>query len=321
MRVIRMTETGGPEVLTVAEVATPEPGPGQVLVRVEAAGVNFVDTYHRGGLYPVQLPLTPGSEGAGTVAALGEGVTGLAVGDRVASVNLAGSYGEYALAPADRLVPIPDGVSTEQAAAVLLQGITAQYLVTSSFPVRPGSPVLVHAAAGGVGLLLTQLAKAAGGTVFATVSTEPKAELARGAGADDVLVGYDDFAGWVRAATGGVGVAAVYDGIGASTFEGSLASLARHGVLVVYGYASGKPALFDIDRLQHLGSLYVTRPTMGHFIATREELLSRAGEVLGAVANGALDVRVHERYPLSEAPRAHRDIASRGTTGKLLIIP
>jgi NADPH2:quinone reductase len=320
MRAIRMTETGEPEVLVVAEVDTPEPGPGQVLVRVEAAGVNFVDTYHRGGLYPVTLPLTPGSEGAGSVAAIGPDVTGVAVGDRVASVDLAGSYAEYALAPAGRLIPVPDGVGTEQAAAVLLQGITAHYLVHDSYPVRPGDPVLVHAAAGGVGLLLTQLAKALGAHVIATTSTGAKAELARAAGADEVL-GYEGFATRVRELTGGAGVAAVYDGIGASTFEESLTSLRLHGVLVLYGYASGKPPLFDLSRLQLLGSLYVTRPTMGHFITTREALLARAGAVLDAVADGTLDVRIHDRYPLADAPRAHRDIASRGTTGKLLITP
>ncbi|HWB36225.1 MAG TPA: quinone oxidoreductase, partial [Rugosimonospora sp.] len=284
MRAIRVTETGEPEVLRIAELATPEPGPGQVLVRVEAAGVNFVDTYRRGGLYPVPLPHTPGTEGAGTVAALGTGVDTVAVGDRVASVDMVGAYAEYALAPADRLVPVPDNVTTRQAAAVLLQGITAHYLVNDSFPVRVGDPVLVHAAAGGVGLLLTQLAKAAGGQVIATTSTPEKAELARAAGADEVL-GYDGFAAQVRKLTGGEGVAAVYDGIGATTFEESLASLRVRGTLVVYGYASGRPPLFDIDRLQHLGSLYVTRPTMGHFIRTREELLARAGALLAAVGD------------------------------------
>lgn len=320
MRAIRVTETGEPEVLRIAELATPEPGPGQVLVRVEAAGVNFVDTYRRGGLYPVPLPHTPGTEGAGTVAALGTGVDTVAVGDRVASVDMVGAYAEYALAPADRLVPVPDNVTTRQAAAVLLQGITAHYLVNDSFPVRVGDPVLVHAAAGGVGLLLTQLAKAAGGQVIATTSTPEKAELAQAAGADEVL-GYDGFAAQARLLTGSEGVAAVYDGIGATTFEESLASLRVRGTLVVYGYASGRPPLFDIDRLQHLGSLYVTRPTMGHFIRTREELLARAGALLAAVGDGALSVRVHEAYPLADAHRAHRDIASRGTTGKLLLIP
>ncbi len=320
MRIIQVAQPGGPEALVTADAETPEPAAGEALVRIEAAGVNFVDTYHRSGLYPKQLPFTPGSEGAGTVAAVGPGVTDVAPGDRVASVDLAGSYAEYALAPADRLIPIPEQVSTEQAAAVLLQGITAQYLVTDSYPVRPGDPVLVHAAAGGVGLLLTQLATAHGARVIATVSTPEKAELARAAGADEVL-GYDGFADRVRELTGGDGVAAVYDGIGADTFEESLASLRVRGVMVLYGYASGKPAPFDLNRLQTLGSLYVTRPTMGHYVRTREELRERAGAVLDAVADGQLRVRVHERYPLADAPRAHADLAGRRTTGKLLLIP
>jgi NADPH:quinone reductase len=320
VRIIQVSQTGGPAALASAEADRPEPAAGQVLVKIEAAGVNFVDTYHRGGLYPVQLPFTPGSEGAGTVAALGPDVTGVAVGDRVGSVDLAGSYGEYALAPAERLIPLPDGVSAEQAAAVLLQGMTAQYLVTGSYPVHKGDPVLVHAAAGGVGLLLTQLATAHGARVIATASTPEKAELARGAGATDVL-GYDGFAQRVRELTDGEGVAAVYDGVGADTFEESLASLRVRGVMVLYGYASGKPPLFDLNRLQTLGSLFITRPTMDHYLRTREELLERAGAVLGAVADGSLRVRVHERYPLAEAARAHEDLEARRTTGKLLLIP
>ncbi len=320
MRVIQVTTPGEPEVLTPTEVDTPTPGPGQVLVKVAAAGVNFVDIYLRSGLYPAPLPFVPGSEGAGTVAAVGPDVTDVAVGDRVASVNLAGGYGQYALAPADRLVPIPDGVDTETAAAVMLQGITAHYLLTASYPVRSGEAVLVHAAAGGVGLLLTQLGTAYGARVIGTCSTPAKAELAKAAGATDVL-GYDDFAARVRELTDGAGVAAVYDGIGASTFEESLASLRIRGFMVLYGYASGKPEPFDLNRLQTLGSLSVTRPTMSHFIATRAELLTRAGAILNAVADGSLKVRVHERYPLAEASRAHRDLASRGTSGKLLLIP
>jgi NADPH:quinone reductase len=320
VRIIQVSQTGGPAALASAETDRPEPAAGQVLVKVEAAGVNFVDTYHRSGLYPKQLPFTPGSEGAGTVAALGPDVTGVAVGDRVGSVELVGAYAEYALAPADRLIPLPDGVSTEQAAAVLLQGMTAQYLVTGSYPIRKGDTVLVHAAAGGVGLLLTQLARAHGARVIATVSTPEKAELARGAGATDVL-DYEGFAQRVRELTDGEGVAAVYDGIGADTFEESLASLRVRGTMVLYGYSSGKPPLFDLHRLQTLGSLFITRPTMGDYLRTDEELRERAGAVLAAVADGSLRVRVHERYPLAEAARAHEDLESRRTTGKLLLIP
>jgi NADPH2:quinone reductase len=320
MRAIQLTETGEPEVLTGTELPTPTPGPGQVLIEVAAAGVNFIDIYHRSGLYPVPLPFTPGSEGAGTVAALGPDVTGVAIGDRVASVNLAGSYATHALAPADRLVPIPDGVDTSTAAAAMVQGITAHYLLTGSYPVRPGDPVLVHAAAGGVGLLLTQLGTRFGARVIGTTSSPEKAELARAAGATEVL-GYDEFAKQVRELTDGEGVAAVYDGIGASTFEESLNSLRVRGFLVLYGYASGKPGPFDLNRLQGLGSLSITRPTMAHFIRTRQELLERAGTILDAVADGSLDIRVHQRYPLAEAAQAHRDLASRRTAGKLLLIP
>jgi NADPH2:quinone reductase len=320
MRAIQMAEHGGPEVLTVAQAPDPEPGEGQLLVRISAVGVNFIDTYHRTGLYPVRLPLTPGSEGAGTVVAVGPGVTAFAAGDRIASTNLAGAYAELALVPANRAVPVPDGVGDEQAAAALLQGMTAHYLLFDSYPVRAGDTVLVHAAAGGMGLLVTQLATRLGAKVIGTVSTPEKEKLAREAGAVEVL-GYDGVAARVRELTGGEGVAAVYDGVGRATFDESLASLRPRGTLVLYGYASGPVPPFDLNRLATGGSLSVTRPTLQHFIATDAELLRRAGDVLGWVADGSLRIVIGGRYPLAEAPRAHEDLQSRRTTGKLLLIP
>ncbi len=319
MQAIQLSHTGGPEVLTVSEVPTPEPGPGQVLIRLTASGVNFIDTYHRSGSYPMPLPFIPGAEGAGEVVTVGEGVESVHVGDRVASTNLSGGYAEYALADATRVVRLPEGVSDEQAAAVLLQGMTAHYLLFDSYPVKPGDTVLVHAAAGGMGLLLTQFATALGARVIGTVSTPEKAELAREAGAVAVL-GYGDVPDKVRELTDGEGVPAVYDGVGRSTFDASLASLRRHGVLVLYGYASGRPDPFDINRLQG-GSYYLTRPTLVHFVATDEELARRAGDVLDRVANGSLRVRIGGRYPLADAARAHEDLQARRTTGKLLLIP
>jgi NADPH:quinone reductase len=317
---IRVQEHGGPEVLALADTGAPEPGPGQVLVQIEAAGVNFVDTYYRTGLYPQPVPYTPGSEGAGTVVAVGDGVESPKVGDRVASTNFTGAYAQFALAPADRVVPVPDGVSEELAAAVLLQGMTAHYLLLDSYRVRPGDTVLVHAAAGGMGLLLTQLATRFGARVIGTVSTSDKEKLARQAGAAEVL-GYGEVPGRVRELTGGEGVPAVYDGVGRDTFDASLASLRAHGVLVLYGYASGPVPPFDLNRLQQGGSLYVTRPTLGHFIVSRQELARRAGDVLGWVADGSLHVAIGGRYPLAEARRAHEDLQGRRTTGKLLLIP
>jgi NADPH2:quinone reductase len=319
MRAIQLTGTGGPEVLRVAELPQPEPGPGQVLVRLTAAGVNFIDTYHRSGLYPVPLPFVPGAEGAGEVVAVGEGVAEVRVGDHVASANLAGAYAEYALAPADRVVPVPAGLSDEQAAAALLQGMTAHYLLFDSHPVRPGDTVLVHAAAGGMGLLVTQLAIALGARVIGTVSTPEKEKLAREAGAASVL-GYADVPDKVRELTGGAGVAAVYDGVGRATFDGSLASLRRRGTLVLYGYASGPVPPFDINRLQ-AGSYVLTRPTLSHFIVSREDLTRRAGDILGRVAGGSLRILIGGRYPLAEAGRAHEDLQGRRTTGKLLLVP
>jgi len=320
MKAIQIAQTGGPEVLRLTDVPDPSPDPGQVLVRLSAIGINFVDTYHRGGLYPRAVPFVPGGEGAGEVVAVGDGVSGVAAGDRVASTDLAGAYAELAVVAADRLVPLPAGVPDEVAAAVLLQGMTAHYLLHDSYPVRPGDPVLVHAAAGGMGLLLGQWGKALGARVIGTASTPEKVELARSAGANPVL-GYDGFAAAVRDLTDGDGVAAVYDGVGRATFDESLASLRRHGVLVLYGQSSGPVPPFDLARLNSGGSLYVTRPTLGHFVSTPAELLSRAGDVLGRVAAGTLSVRIGGRYPLAEAARAHEDLEARRTTGKLLLVP
>ncbi|GAA4449989.1 quinone oxidoreductase [Phytohabitans houttuyneae] len=320
MDTIQLAAQGGPEVLTPTELPTPEPGDGQVLVRISAVGVNFVEIYQRSGLYPVQLPLVPGSEGAGVVEAVGPGVTEPKIGDRVVSTNLAGAYAQFALAPAHRAVRVPDGVTDEQAAAVLLQGMTAHYLLYDSYPVKAGDTVLVHAAAGGMGLLLTQLATSLGARVIGTVSTPEKEELARAAGAAEVI-GYRGVAERVRELTGGAGVAAVYDGVGRDTFDDSLASLRVRGTLVLFGYASGPPAPFDVNRLQAGGSLSLTRPSLMHFVATEEELRRRAGDVLRWVADGTLKVTVGARYPLAEAARAHADLESRRTTGKLLLIP
>jgi NADPH:quinone reductase len=320
MEAVQVAAHGGPEVLTLTDLPVPVPGPGEVLVRLSTAGVNFVDIYQRGGLYKVRLPLVLGTEGAGVVEAVGPGVTAPAVGDRVVSNNLAGGYAQYAVTPASRTLPIPEGVTEEQAAAVLLQGMTAHYLLQDSFPVRAGDTVLVHAAAGGMGLLLTQLATSLGARVIGTVSTPEKEKLARAAGAAEVI-GYDGVADRVRELTGGTGVAVAYDGVGRDTFDASLASLRVRGTLVLYGYASGRPAPFDVNRLQAGGSLSLTRPSLGHFVAADEELRRRADDVLRWVADGTLKVTVGGRYPLAEAARAHADLESRRTTGKLLLIP
>jgi NADPH:quinone reductase len=321
VRAVVVSRTGGPEVLQVRELPDPVPGPGELLVDVEAAGVNFIDVYHREGRYPLELPFVAGSEGAGTVREVGPGAQQAAVGDRVAWAMLPGTgYASVVTVPADGAVPVPDGVTAEQAAAVLLQGMTAQFLVTSTYVVRPGDDVLVHAAAGGVGLLLTQLAVAAGARVIATTSTDDKAELARGAGAAEVLR-YEEVPDRVRMLTGGRGVHVVYDGVGQATFEASLASLAPRGTMVLFGASSGPVPPFDPQRLNTLGSLYLTRPSLGHHIATSEELLSRAGDVLGRLADGSLHVRIGGRYGLGEAGRAHEDLEGRRTTGKLLVLP
>lgn len=324
MRAVEITELGGPRVMRVVDRPAPEPAADQVVVEVAAAGVNFRDTYERDGTYPAQLPLRMGAEGAGTVTAVGAGVEDIAVGDRVAWAGAPGSYAEQVAVAAGAAVPVPDGVSDESAAAVMLQGMTAHYLATSTFPVSAGDVALVHAGAGGVGLLLTQLIRLRGGIVVSTVSTEEKEALSRGAGARDVIR-YDrpdvDIAAEVRRLTGGVGVAVVYDGVGKSTFDASLRSLRPRGMMVLYGGASGQVPPFDPQELNRLGSLFLTRPTLVHYIAGRAELTARTEEVFGWIAAGSLDVRVGGRYPLADAPRAHQDLQSRRTTGKLLLLP
>lgn len=324
MYAIQAQRAGGPDVLTYLEVPDPVAGPGEVLVAVAAAGVNFIDTYQRGGVYPMRFPHVPGSEGAGEVVALGEGVTGLTVGQRVAWSDGPGSYAELVVVPAARLLPVPDGVSTEVAAALPLQGMTAHYLAFASYPVQPGDTVLVHAGAGGVGLLLTQWATARGARVITTVSTDEKEELSRAAGAA-IVIRYDrlgdltaELPALVREASDG-GVAAVFDGVGRSTFDASLASLRRRGTLVLFGGASGQVPPFDLQRLNAGGSLSVTRPKLGDFIVTTEELRERSDALFAAVLDGTLQVRIGQRYPLAEAADAHRALEGRRTTGKVLL--
>jgi len=319
---VQIRQTGGPEVLEVGEIEIGDPGPGELLVDVAASGVNYIDTYQRSGIYTLDLPATLGQEGAGTVRAIGEGVTGFAVGDRVAWQGVLGAYAQQALIPARVAVPVPDGVEIETAAATMLQGVTAHYLVRSTYQVQEGDTILLHAAAGGVGLLLTQLAKLRGARVIGTVSTAEKEELARQAGADEVIR-YDqvDFAERVRTLTDGEGVAAVYDGVGKSTFDGSLASLRVRGILVLFGAASGPVPPVDPQRLNAAGSVFLTRPTAAHYVRTREELEWRTGELFAAVRSGDLAVRVGGTYPLTDAAKAHEDLQGRRTTGKLLLIP
>jgi len=314
MRAVRITETGGPEVLAVSDGPEPVVQDGDLLVDVAVAGVNFIDTYHRKGAYPIPTPFVLGVEGVGRVVGTGE---------RVAWSDPMGSYAERIAVPADRVVPVPDALTDEQAAGALLQGMTAHAFVVDAFPVQAGQDVLVHAAAGGLGLQLTQLATAAGARVIGTVSTPEKAKLAREAGAADI-VNYSevtDVAAAVRELTDGDGVHVVYDGVGASTFDASLAALRRRGTLVLCGAASGPVPPFDPQRLNAGGSLFLTRPKLNDFVVTREELLARAAAVLGAVADGTLEVRIGGRYPLDDVRQAHEDLERRRTTGKLLLLP
>ncbi|MDQ0708308.1 NADPH2:quinone reductase [Arthrobacter woluwensis] len=320
MHAIIARETGGPEVLEYTETDVPQPGPGRLRFRVAATGVNFIETYQREGIYPLPFPWTPGAEASGVVDAVGEGVTGFAVGDRIATAEAAECYAEYAIVDADKALPVPDGLDLETAAALPLQGMTAHYLATSSFPAGEGTTALVHAGAGGVGLLLIQLLKARGARVITTVSTPEKADLARLAGAD-LVVDYSDFATQARQFTDGRGVDVVYDGVGKDTFDSSLQSLRVRGTLVLFGAASGPVPPVDPQRLNQGGSLFLTRPTLGHHLQDAEERRWRSGEVFGAAADGGLSVRIGARYPLSRAADAHRDLAARRTTGKVLLIP
>ena len=322
MRAILVAEHGGPDVLRLEHVPDPEPAPGQARVRVSAAGVNFIDVYHRIGLYPVPTPYVPGVEGAGVVEAVGPDVEGVSPGDRVAWAMVRGAYAERAVVPADRLVPLPDAVSPEDAAAVLLQGMTAHYLVHSTRPLGPGDTVLVHAAAGGVGLLLVQMAKSRGARVLGTVSTEEKAALALEAGAEEVvLYEREDFVPAARRFGGGRGVHVVYDSVGRATFERSLDSLRTRGMLVLFGTSSGPVPPVDPAILSTKGSLFLTRPALAHYGAAREELLARARDVLGAVRDGHLRVRVDRILPLESAAEAHRLLEGRKTAGKVLLQP
>jgi NADPH2:quinone reductase len=322
MKAVRVHAYGGPEALVFEDAPDPSPGPGQLLIKVEAAGVNFIEVYHRTGLYPVSLPAIPGTEAAGTVLAVGPGVSGIRTGDAVASTNVLGAYAERALVAADRAVSVPSGVTTRQAAAVMLQGMTAHYLTHSTFPLRRGHTCLVHAAAGGVGLLLCQVAKLRGARVIGTTSNRDKAALAKQAGADEVILYTEtDFVAEVKRLTNGAGVDVVYDSVGRSTFEKSLECVVPRGMAVLFGASSGPVPPFDLQTLNRRGSLFTTRPRLDHYIPTREELTQRAGDVLGWVRDGKLRVRVFRELPLSQAAEAHRMLEARATTGKLLLIP
>ena len=322
MKAIRIAQYGGAEVLRFEDVDAPEPGNGQVRVAIEAAGVNFIDTYHRTGLYPLDLPLTLGLEGAGTVNAVGAGVTGLAEGDRVAWKSVAGSYAEQVVANEDDVVKIPGAVATKTAAAVMLQGLTAHYLVNSTYPIREGDTCLIHAAAGGVGLLLVQMAKMRGARVIGTTSTDEKAALARRAGADDlILYTEQDFEAEVQRLTDGQGVEVVYDSVAKATWEKSINCLKPRGYMVFFGNASGPVPPIDPLLLSQKGSIYLTRPTLNDYTQTREEYLQRTDEVMGWLQDGALNVRIGEEHPLANAADAHTRLEGRQTTGKVLLIP
>jgi NADPH2:quinone reductase len=317
---IQVSEPGGPEQMKLVETHLPEPGPGQVLVRVEAAGVNYIDVYFRTGLYPAERPITLGMEAAGQVTAVGEGVSDFAAGDRVAYAMSRGSYSQYAAVPAALVVKIPETVTSQMAAACTLQGMTAHYLTHSTFPLKAGDKALVHAAAGGTGLLIVQMAKNLGAHVIGTVSTDEKADRARAAGCDDVILyTREDFVAATKKLVGAVDV--VYDSVGATTFLKGFDVLKPRGTMVLFGQSSGPVAPIDPQFLNAKGSLFLTRPSLGHHVANREELLWRAGDVLGWVASGQLEVAIDRTFPLEDAPLAHRALESRGTSGKLLLIP
>ena len=322
MRAIRIHETGGADALRLETIPDPTPGPGQVLVRLEAIGINFIEIYQRRGIYKIPMPFVPGEEGAGIVEAVGPDVEEVRVGDRVASVNFRGSYAELALVDASRVVTVPEGLSSRDAAAVMLQGMTAHYLATSVHALQPGDRCLVHAAAGGVGRLLCGIAKRRNAIVFGTVSTAEKAKLARDAGADEVIdYRTHDFVAEIARLTAGAKLQVVYDSVGATTFLGSIDCLAPRGMLALFGQSSGVVPPFDPLLLSRKGSLFMTRPTLGHYIATRDELVWRAGEVLGWVEEGALSLRIDREVPLKHAAEAHRAIEERRTAGKVLLVP
>jgi NADPH:quinone reductase len=322
MNAIQVSQVGGPEVLKLVDLPIPEPKPNEALVQIKAAGVNFIDVYFREGRYPATLPFVPGQEGAGIVTAIGSEVSNVKIGERVAYTGVQGAYAEYAAVPADRLVKIPDQLDFNQAAAVMLQGMTAHYLSHSTYPIKQGETALVHAAAGGVGALLVQMAKNLGARAIGTAGSEEKAQLARNDGADDVIIYTNqDFEAETRRLTEGKGVHVVYDGVGKTTFDKDLNVLRPRGYLVLFGASSGAVPPFDLIKLSHKGSLFLTRPSLHHYIATREELEQRATDVLQMIVRGDLKLRIHKTYRLAEAETAHRDLEGRKTMGKLLLIP
>lgn len=322
MKAIQVQQPGGPEALKLVDLPVPKPKPNEAVVKIAAIGVNYIDVYFREGRYPAQLPFVAGQEAAGTVAELGSDVKALRFGDRVAYTGILGSYAEYAAVPADRLVRVPEKITDQQAAAAMLQGMTAQYLVYTTYPLKKGETALIHAAAGGVGLLLVQMAKAIGAHVIGTSGSEEKAELAREAGADDVIVYTEkDFEEETRRLTGGKGVHVVYDGVGKTTFDKDLNIMRPRGYVVLFGGASGPVPPFDAIKLTQKGSLFLTRPSLAHYIATREELEQRATAVMDMIASGKLKLRITHIYKLDQAEQAHRDLEGRKTTGKLLLIP
>lgn len=320
MQAIRIDTPGGPESLQLGSSPIPEPGPGEARVQIKAAGVNFIDIYHRSGAYPIPTPFTPGMEAAGVVDAVGPGVTEVKPGDRVAYASNMGAYAQYAVVPAWLLAPLPDDVSFQLGAAIMLQGMTAHYLANSTFPIQPGHRVLIHAAAGGVGRLLVQLAKRRGGTVYATVGNEEKAALAQSAGADETIIyTQTDFANDIERLTDGKGVDVVYDSVGQATFEKSLLSLKPRGYLVLFGQSSGAVPPVDLQILSKHGSLFTTRPTLAHYIQNREELLERTDDLFGQIAAGELDVRIDSTFALADVAAAHRKLESRQSSGKILL--
>jgi len=322
MKAIQVQKTGGPEVLTLVDLPAPKPKPNEVIVKIAASGVNFIDVYFREGRYPAPLPFVDGQEGAGTVTEVGSDVKTLKAGDHVAYSNVLGSYAEYAAVPAEKLVKVPAGISGEQAAAAMLQGMTAHYLVHSTYPLKKGETALIHAAAGGVGLLLVQMAKNIGARVIGTAGTDEKAKLAKDAGADEMIVyTQQDFEAETKRLTENKGVHVIYDGVGKSTFDKDLNLLRPRGYLVLFGGSSGAVPPFDPIKLSQKGSLFLTRPSLMHYVLTREELEHRAGDVLGWIAAGKLKLRIAHKYPLAQAQQAHMDLEGRKTTGKLILIP